>query len=223
MEVIETGDAMSGNDEIRLLHEKLDRLDMRMASLVSWIRPLEELKEDVALFSSDAFNEVIKFLADIDFHFRSQDFLFFIKKLLVNIKNLSKMMDLLQSATEFMDDVEPLAKDIFNEIIEKMSKLEEHRFFDSINMMMEFPIKWNQNFTPEEIQNFSESIIKVAKLFTKISTPENLGKADEILNIIGELQKSNGRKVSFFKTMKKLFSTDVLKKIDLVLDIIKRI
>ncbi len=213
---------MDAND-LRLLHEKLDRIDMQVAGLASLVKPLEELKEDIALFSTDAFNEIINFLADIDFHFRSQDFLYLIKKLLVNVKNLAKMMDLLQSATEFLDDVKPLAKDIFNEVIEKMSKLEEHRFFDSINMMMEFPVKWNQNFTPDEIRKFSDSLIKIAKLFTRVSNPENLAKADEILEMIQKHRLNEGGRVSIFEIMKKLFSSEVLKKIDLALDIVKKI
>jgi len=209
------------NDEIRLLHEKIDLLTSQVAILTSWIKPIEELKEDVALFSTDAFREIINFLADIDFHFRSQDFLFLIKKFLINVKNLAKTMDLLQSAMEFMEDTKPLAKEIFNEIIEKMQKMEEYRLFDSLKMMMEFPIKWNQNFTPEEIEQFSNGMIKIAKLFTRMAKPENLAKVETMLEIIENADLGKDKKVSLFKTIRKLTSREVLQKLNLMLDIIK--
>ncbi len=208
-------------DEIKLLHDKIDLLNSQVASLTSWIKPIEELKEDIGLFSTDAFNEIIKFLSDIDFHFRSQDFLFLIKKLLINVKNLAKMMDMIQSATEFMEDTKPLAKEIVNEIIETMHQFEQYRLFDSLKMMIEFPIKWNQNFTPEEIRQFTDGMIKFAKLFTRISSPENLAATEKIMDLIESADRGKKAKVSLFGTLRKLASKEVLRKLNLVLDAIK--
>ena len=104
------------SEEIKVLNDKIDFLTDQVMSVTSRLKAVDELKEDMALFASDAFTGIVNFLADVDFHFRSEDFIALIKKMLRNVKNLSRMMNQLESITELAEDVAPLAKEVFNDI-----------------------------------------------------------------------------------------------------------
>lgn len=211
------------SEEIKQINEKLDLLTAQMMSITSRLQPLDELKEDVALFSTDIFNEVINFLADVDFHFDSRDMTYLGKKLLVNVKNISKALDTLSSAIELMDDVKPLAKDIFNEVIQKLHMMEKHNFFANVENMMQFPIKWNENFEPNEISNFSDAIIRLAKIGTKLGKPENLDKLAKIADALDSTEFNTTKKVSLFTIIRKARSKEVLNTLNYMLDLIKNI
>lgn len=207
------------SEEIKQLNEKIDFLTDQVMSVTSRLKAFDELKEDMALFANDAFTEVVNFLADVDFHFRSEEFIALIKKMLRNVKNVSKMMDQLESFTELAEDVAPLAKEVFNDLVEKFEQLEKDGLFRSMQSAFSGMKRLHENFTPEEIERMGDNHVRLLKLSNRLATGENLEKLERIA---GEVEKMNFERkgnVSLFKILKKARDPEVLRSIDLVLDI----
>jgi uncharacterized protein YjgD (DUF1641 family) len=212
----------AGNDmskEIKVLNEKIDFLTEQVTGITSRLKAFDELKEDLSLFTNDAFTEVVNFLADVDFHFRSEELLFLLKKLLRNIKNISKLMTQLESFTQLMEDVSPLAKEVFSDLVEKFEQLEKDGLFKSLGSMMTGMRRLHENFTPGEIEQMGENHVRLLKLSNRMITPGNLEKLEKITDEIEQLDFQRGEKASLFKILKKARSPGVLRGLDLLLDI----
>lgn len=207
------------SDEIKVLNEKIDFLTEQVMSVTSRLKAVDEFKEDMALFANDAFSEVVNFLADVDYHFRSEDLTQLIKKVLRNVKNVSRMMDQLESFTELAEDVAPLAKEMFNDVVERFEQLEKDGLFDSMNSMLAGMKRLNENFSPEEIERMGDNHVRLLKLSNRLATPQNLEKLEKISNEIEQLDFEQKKKVSLFKILKKARQPEVLRSLDLALDI----
>ena len=207
------------SEEIQVLNQKIDFLTEQVVSVTSRLKAVDEFKEDLALFANDAFTGLVNFLADVDFHFRSEDFMFLVKKMLRNVKNLSKMMDQLQSLMELAEDVGPLAKDMFNDLVNKFEQLEKDGLFTSLQSMMSGMKRLHDNFTPEQIEQMGDNHVKLLKLSNRLATPENLEKLEKIADEIQKIDFKKREKVSLFKVLRKARNPEVLRSIDLVLDI----
>jgi uncharacterized protein YjgD (DUF1641 family) len=207
------------NEDIKVLNEKIDFLTEQVMSVTSRLKAFDELKEDLALFANDAFREVIDFLADVDFHFRSEEFVLLIKKVLRNVKNISRMMDQLQSITELTEDVTPLAREMFNDIVEKFEQFEKDGLFISLQTFMNGMKRLHRNFTPEEIERMGDNHIRLIKLSNRLATSENMDKLESIVDVIEKMDFQKEKKVSLFKVLKKARSREVLQSLDMVLDI----
>jgi uncharacterized protein YjgD (DUF1641 family) len=206
--------------EIKELNEKIDFLTSQVMILTDRVKTIDALKEDASLFAKDAYNEVVQFLDQVDPVFRGQHVIDLVRKLLINMENLGNLMNQLQSAVEFWDDVRPLAKEMFNSLTDILFQLEEYRFFESIQSMMKFPIKFNEEFTPEEIHNMEESFIRILKVVNRFAKPEIVDKIEDIAQAIEESDIKMDSNVSFFKIFRKFRSKEVLQNLNLLLDYI---
>ena len=207
------------SEEIKVLNDKIDFLTDQVMSVTSRLKAVDELKEDMALFASDAFTGIVNFLADVDFHFRSEDFIALIKKMLRNVKNLSRMMNQLESITELAEDVAPLAKEVFNDMVEKFEQLEKDGLFTSMQSAFSGMKRLHENFTPEEIERMGDNHVRILKLSNRLATGDNLEKLERIALEVEKMDLERRGKVSFFRILKKARNPEVLRSIDLVLDI----
>lgn len=209
---------MDTKEEIRLLHEKIDFLTDQVVGVTSRLKAVDELKEDLALFANDAFAEVIRFLAEVDFHFRSDDFVELLKKLFRNVNNLNRMMGQLESVVELVEDVRPLAKDIFNEFIEKLDGLEKEGVIQSLRSLGQVMKKLHANFTPEEIEDLGDQMMRMVKIGFP-PPPGHLEMLADLRNTIQSYEFRPDEKVSLLKILKKLRRPEVLRNLNMVLDI----
>ena len=207
------------SEEISALHEKIDFLTQQVVSVTSRLKAVDEFKEDLALFANDAFSETVNFLADVDFHFRSEEFVVLIKKMLRNVKNLSKMMTQLQSITELAEDLSPLVKEVFNDLVEKFEQLEKEGLFDSLQIFFSGIRRLHQNFSLEEIERMGDNHVRLIRLSNRLATSQNLEKLEHIADEIEKVDFKKNEKVSFWKLLKKARKPEVLRSINLALDI----
>lgn len=207
------------SDDIKALNQKIDFLTHQVMSLTTRLKAFDEFKEDVALFANDAFKEVVNFLADVDFHFRSEEFVQLLKKVLRNIGNFSRIMDQLQSMTELVEDVSPLAKEIFNDLVEKFQQFEKDGLFRSMESALLAMKRLNENFTPEEIERMGDNHVRLLKISNRFTTAENLDKLEMIAEQLHDLNQKEKQKTSLFKILKKARNQEVLQSVDLLLDL----
>jgi len=209
------------NDEIRVLTEKVDFLTKEILLLTSKLKSIDDMKEDVSLFTKDAFNELVEFMSEVDFHFRSKDLLSMIKKLLRNINNISKMVDQLQSVNEFLDDLRPLSKEIFGDVTDKIYALEQKGILASLKQTVITAGELSENISPVDVENFGKAIALMIRIAKKLSNRGNIERLTGIYDEIESYEKDKNKKVSLFKIFKKAKDPMVLKSLDYALDMAK--
>ena len=209
------------NQDIKQLNEKIDFLTDQITSLTNRLRAVDDFKEDMSLFAKDAFDEVVNFMSDVDFHFRSNDFLCMIKKSLRNINNFSKLLDQLQSFVEFTEDISPLAREIADDFISKLHELEQKGILESLRRSVGIVETLSENFEPEDVTNFGNSMVLAMRTIKRFTLPENLEKIEKIIEEVENYDFEKKRKVTLFSIFKKLRSKEVLRGADVMLDMAK--
>ncbi len=209
------------NEEIKQLNEKIDFLTEQVMSLTNRLKAVDDFKEDFSLFAKDAFDEVVNFMSEVDFHFRSNDFLALIKKVFRNINNISKLLDQLQSFVEFSEDLGPLVGDIVGDVNNKLYELEQKGIIESVRRSIGIIETLSENFEPEDVTNFGNALVLMMRAIKGFTKPENLNKIEKIIEDVEKYDFNRKRKVSLFRIFKKLRSKEVLKGADIVLDFAK--
>jgi uncharacterized protein YjgD (DUF1641 family) len=207
------------SEDIKVLNEKIDFLTQQVMSVTHRLKAFDEFKEDVALFANDAFGEVVHFMADVDSRFRGEEFVALVKKLLRNVNNISKMMDHMQGFSELVEDLSPLAKEMFSDVVDRFQQLEKDGLFKSMESVLAGMRRLHANFTPEEIERMGDNHVRLLKLTNRLATTDNLAKLERIADEIEKIDFKRSKKVSLFKIFKKARSQEVLHSLDLLLDI----
>ena len=102
----------------------------KIAPLSDSARSISELKEELTPRVNEAVKALIVELADIEADFQLEDLLFFIKKALRNVRNLTYSMDQLKNIIDFVLIAEPLLKSTVPQIIFYMDDLEKKGVFN---------------------------------------------------------------------------------------------
>ena len=91
---------------------------------------LNELKDELLSISKDAFQEAILELDEVAPFVKTGTFRELGKRLLRNAENFSRLMDLLESTMDLMEDGRPIGRELFNDMLERLDRMERLGHFE---------------------------------------------------------------------------------------------
>ena len=105
--------------------ERLESLERKIEPIAESASAIAELREQLAPRVNEAVSALILELVDVEEDFQIEDLVFFSKKLLRNIKNLTYALDQLKNLMDFAKAVEPLLKVTIPQLIGYLDELEQ--------------------------------------------------------------------------------------------------
>lgn len=121
---------------------------------------------------------------------------------------------------ELKDDLAPLAKEIFNDFVEKLDKLERDGVFESLKALLEVLAAFQRSFSSQDIANMGDGLIRLAAIMNRFTKPQNLDKLEQMADTIEAYDFGQQGKVSLFKLVKKARQPEVLRGFNHVLNLV---
>lgn len=170
------------------LNQKIDLLTNQISYLSEQAQINErqrderaELMRDVTPLANQAFSLAVEQLEEVQEYIDLGDLMRLLKRLLRNGRNLEKMLDQLESLTDLLETVGPLADDAFGKVVDLMAGLEARGYFTfargSANLMDQLVA----TFSEEDLNRLGDSLPQIASLVRDIAQPEVFGFAQDTL------------------------------------------
>lgn len=185
------------NQKLNLIIEYLQEQKRRQQE---W----DELKNDLTLVGKDVFQTAVQELDEISYHFDTADLLYLLKKLLRNTRNLTKMMDQLESAIDFLHDITPLGKHILDELMENLTRLEKKGYFDFSREALKIIDTIVTSFTVEDVRLLRENIASILLTIKSFTQPQMLNTINNALNFFQKMEVMVEQDVSYWSLLKEL-------------------
>jgi uncharacterized protein YjgD (DUF1641 family) len=165
------------------IQKRLERLEQQIAPVADSARSISELREELAPRVNEAVKALIVELADIEADFQLEDLLYFIKKVLRNLRNLTYSIDQLKNIIDFVLIAEPLLKSTVPQMIYYMDDLEQRGVFTLLRSSMEMIKKTAETYTAEDLSQIGNGLVKLLGIFKKLTTPESLALLDKAAEV----------------------------------------
>ncbi len=123
-----------------------------------------ELKEDLSRIAKDAFDTAVVELEEVAPFVETGDFLHLGKKILRNVRNLSRLFERLEGAVDFFEDFKPLGKEIFGDVLAKLDEMEKKGYFVLLAGMAGILDAAASQFTPERLETLARALPELAAL-----------------------------------------------------------
>jgi uncharacterized protein YjgD (DUF1641 family) len=162
---------------------RLERLEQEIAPVADSARSISELREELAPRVNEAVKALIVELADIEADFQLEDLLFLIKKTMRNVRNLTYSIDQLKNIIDFVLIAEPLLKSTVPQMIFYMDDLEKKGVFNLLRSSFEIIKKTAQTYTPEDMAQIGDGMVRLLGVFKKLTTPEALELLDRAAEV----------------------------------------
>jgi len=140
-----------------------------------------ELIRDVTPLANQAFTLAIEQLEEVQEYIDLGDLMRLLKRLLRNGRNLEKMLDQLESLTDLLETVGPLADDAFGKIVDLMAGLEAKGYFTFARGGANLIDHVVASFSEDDLNRLGDSLPQIASLVKQLSQPEVFEFAEDTL------------------------------------------
>ena len=198
---------------MRDMEKRVDLLESKIDFIVNELKlqkehrdEIKELKDDFNRVLKTLFNSVTEELEDVSENLKTGTFIFFLKKLLRNLNNITKLLEQMESLEDFINDFSPLTKTISVDIMNNLEKFEKKGYFNFMNNMMMIMDKIIMNFEDSDFGKITDIVDKLSSIIKKVLTGGNLNKVNKFIDSFNTEEVPE--KVSAYKLFKEINSDE---------------
>ena len=203
------------------IHHKLDLIAEQLHETQKRKREFEELKDDLAIIGKDMFNAAVDELEDVAPYFDTKDLLHLLKKLLRNTRNLSRLLDQMESAEDLFHDLQPLGKQIFDQILDSLNEMDKKGYFEFFKESAQIVDTVVTSFTIEDVRLLRENITSILFTVKGMTQPEMLQTINNALSFFRKMDIHVEKDISYYQIMKEMKNPEVKKGIIFMLEFLK--
>lgn len=207
--------------EIQDIHQKLDFISDQMKEYQRRQREMSELKNDLSLIAKDVFDATVEELEDVAPYFDSADLIHLLKKLLRNTKNLSRLLTQLESAGDLFNDLQPLGKQMFDQLLSTLNEMDHKGYFEFFGESAKIIDTIVTSFSVEDVRLLRENIVSIMLTVKNMTQPEMLSTMDNALGFFQKMEITVEKDISYFQIIKELRNPEVKQGIIFMLEFIK--
>jgi uncharacterized protein YjgD (DUF1641 family) len=163
------------------LAQRLESIEAKLNQITEYIeaerrrqREMQELKNDLAVIGKDVFQAAVLELDDVAAHFDSRDLLRLVKKLLRNTRHLNRLLDQMSSTADFFEDLKPIGKQMFQELLETLDQLDRRGYFVFFREMSGVLDTVVRSYSVEDVRALRDNIISILNTVKTITQPDML-------------------------------------------------
>jgi uncharacterized protein YjgD (DUF1641 family) len=209
------------------LNQKIDSLTAQVSYLAEQAQVAErqrqeraELMRDLTPIANQAFELTIEQLEEVQEYVDLSDLLRLFKRLLRNGRNIEKMLDQLESISELVETMSPMANEMFCKVVTSLADLEQKGYFALARGGKRVMDNVAATFTEEEINRMGENLVPLLGTVKDVARPQALKTAQETLLALGqEMQKEAD--ISYTGLLRQLRDADVRRGIALTLRVLQ--
>lgn len=172
------------NGDLALLHQKIDYLTEQLEAQRRRQESIDELKQDLVPIANHMVKLTIHELDEIGNDFEMEDLLFLVKRLLRDTRMLIGLMDRLEAMVGLADEMELLGKQVFNNMVEELDRLERAGYFAFARqgwLMMERIVT---EFDEEDARALADNIVTILKTVRNMTQPDILALANNAVDAV---------------------------------------
>jgi uncharacterized protein YjgD (DUF1641 family) len=164
---------------------KLEYLVARAEEQRRFQDEMEELKRDIIPIANHMIKLTIDELAEVGSEFQAEDLLFMLKRLLRDTRLIVDGLDRLESMAELFDETQLLSKQIFNQAVVSLDRLEQDGYFSFARGGWRIAERIVSEFSEEDINALGDNIVTILKTVRNLTQPEIMAMTN---NALGALQ-----------------------------------
>ena len=207
-------------EQFSMLMEKMDRIESHMAEQQRRQQEMEELQRDLIPIGNHLFKLAIDELAEIGSEFQAEDLFFLLKRVLRDTNLLLKVFDQLENVMELSEDIQVLGKQIFNQGVQELDRLEREGYFAFAREGWQIVERVVTEFSEEDVRALADNVVVILKTVRNMTQPEIMAIANQSVDAIRETPDES-KNISAFKLVKEMGSPQVKRGMSRMLNLLK--
>ncbi|MCK9421756.1 MAG: hypothetical protein M0Q38_04100 [Bacteroidales bacterium] len=198
--------------QISELNRKLDLILENAEQQKRTREEFDDLVADLNIVAKDAFQQTVVMLDKSQVELDHGQVSALLIKLIQNLDTFHEMLDMLESARDFLKDLSPVLHQMGLDAVNKMNELDQKGYFEYAGAIQKFVDKFVQTFTAKDLRKMEGSMDNMVGIIRNITDPELLDTLNCVTRAIREVKvDDNLDNVSLWKIFKQMRSKEVRK------------
>ena len=206
-------------DRIVELDRKLDFIVEELARLKRLRQSAEDLASDLSLVGKSAMKDAVDAFGTADL--RPDDIVRLFKAALANAGLFERAIQQLQSATDFIQDAQPIVRDGMRRVIQTSQSLHDKGYFEAASAGVRVGDALIQAHSVEDWQQVEASVPQLIGFLRELTKPEVLKALEAIIHGFGRVQATMDVNKSVLGLVRDLNSTDARRGLAIVVEFLK--
>jgi uncharacterized protein YjgD (DUF1641 family) len=203
------------------IEEKLDIIGTQLAKMAQQREEISQLKDDLNRVGKDLFQAAVVELEDVAPFVQTGDFLHLVKKLVRHTRNISGLINQMESMLDFMNDGRPLARDLFNDALLKLDELDRKGYFDFLRELMKAMDRFVSQYRAEDLRRLGDNLGPLLETAQQLTRPEVLDRVNNALNSLALVDENGSQEYTTWKLIKEFNTPEMRKGLGIVVAIVK--
>ena len=209
--------------QLQDIHAKLDLIHAELEQARRQRQEFQELKDDLNRIAKDAFQTAVVELEDVAPFVHTGDFLHLLKKFLRNTNNITAAISRLESALDLMEDGTPIAKELFNDLLDKLDELDRKGYFTFARELTAVADNVITHFSVEDVRLLADNIATILTTVKSLTQPEMLSALDNALAVYRSLDTQAIEEYSVWKAFRELRTPEMKRGLGFIITFLKNI
>lgn len=213
---------MSGpmtEDRISELDRKLDFIVEEISHLRRVRNSAEDLVADLTLVGKGAMGYGAEALGSTMLN--PQEIAHMLKSVLQDARLLTQAIQQLESAADFLQDVQPILRDVYQQAVSGALFLEKNGYFRAANAGIRITDALIQSHSADDLKQVEASVPQFTNFLRELTRPEVLAALEAIIHGFGRVQATMDVNKSVFEIVRDLNSKDARRGIAIIVEFLK--
>jgi uncharacterized protein YjgD (DUF1641 family) len=198
-------------DQIDSVNTKLDLILEEIEHQKRHRKEMEDLKDDLMRVGTGIYQTAITELEELHDHTSGDDLLFLGKKLLRNINNITQTFELLENAKGFLQDFNPVSRELIFDAMKKFDEFDRKGYFEFIKELEKVADKVVTSFSVEDVKALAENIVTILNTIKNLTQPDMLKALNNAVLVYNKLDINIEDDISYMKLIKELKTPEMKK------------
>jgi uncharacterized protein YjgD (DUF1641 family) len=206
-------------DRMAEIDRKLDFIVEEIANLKALRNSAEDLAADLSLVGKSAMRDAVEAFGTADLGPR--EIVGFLKTVLANASLLGTTVEQLQSAADFIQDAQPILRDLMRKAIAGAEALRQNGYYDAAAAGLRVGRAMVRSHSTKDWEQVQASVPQLIGFIRELTKPEVLQALEAIIHGFGQVQATMNVDKSVLTIVRDLNSTEARRGIAILVEFLK--
>lgn len=206
-------------DRMAEIDRKLDFIVEEIANLKALRNSAEDLAADLSLVGKNAMRDAVEAFGTADL--RPREVVDLLKNVLANASLFGTAIQQLQSAADFIQDVQPILRDLMRKAVAGGETLRENGYYDAATAGLRVGDAMIRSHSARDWEQVQASVPQLIGFLRELTKPEVLQALEAIIHGFGQVQATMNVDKSVITIVRDLNSTEARRGIAILVEFLK--
>lgn len=184
---------------------------------------VNDLVADISIVGKDIYDTAVSELEHQDVEIDPEELKSLGIRLVKNIRNFNTMMGTLESFSDLMRDVGPIANELIIDFTKKLNEFEQKGYFEFMLEMGHVMDNVITHFSREDVRQLADNAVTILETVKSLTQPEMMKALDNGLRVYGSIEMEDIPQYSFMRLLREMRQPEMKRSLGFMVTFLKNL